>query len=760
VVDERPHELSPQSGTPVRVYEFGLDLPAGLPEMETLAERFEEAFLLSWHGQSQNFYLDAAVTLLGMRSREATILRAYARYLRQTTLNFSMRYLEETVLAHPTIARGYLELFASKFDPEFNGDRESNVMSANRRIEEEMADVVGLDADRILRGFQRAINATMRTNAFMLDARGQVRPYLSFKIDSQALGDVIPSPRPFAEIWVSSPRVEGVHLRFGRVARGGLRWSDRRDDVRTEVLGLVKAQMVKNTVIVPVGAKGGFVVQHPVAATDAAARLEQGIACYREFVSGLLDVTDNIVDGSLVAPERVVRWDGDDPYLVVAADKGTATFSDIANSVSADYGFWLGDAFASGGSAGYDHKAMGITAKGAWESVKRHFRELGVDTQAADFTVVGVGDMSGDVFGNGMLCSPHIRLVAAFDHRHIFLDPNPDSAQSFQERTRMFALPRSSWADYDTSLISDGGGVFARDAKSIPISDAVRTSLGLTESMSSLTPHELMRAILMAPVDLFWNGGIGTYVKAEQEAHTEVGDKANDTIRVNGREMRCRVVGEGGNLGFTQLGRVEAALAGVRLNTDAIDNSAGVDTSDHEVNIKIFYDPLIRAGKLTRAERDSELAEMTDAVATAVLRDNYLQNVVLGNARAQAVELAGVHRRFINELERTGHLVRKLEFLPTDAMLEAREAQGAGLTSPELAVLLAYSKLHLNDALTAAGTARTPGLADRVLDYFPELLRQRYAADLTQHPLRDELVTTMLVNDLVNRAGISFAFRT
>ena len=760
VVDERPHEFRPQSGPSVRVYEFGLDVPADVPHLESLPQRFEEAFLLAWRGHSQNFFLDAAVTLLGLRSRDATILRSYARYLRQTHVNFSMRYLEETVLGHPDIAREYLELFTAKFDPDVNGDRRQLTESINQRIETQLAEVSGLDADRILRGFQRAINATVRTNAFMRGESGEIRPYLSFKIESQVLGDVIPSPRPFAEIWVCSPRVEGVHLRFGRVARGGLRWSDRRDDVRTEVLGLVKAQMVKNTVIVPVGAKGGFVVQNPVAGADAAARLEQGIACYREFVSGLLDVTDNIVESEVVAPARVVRWDADDPYLVVAADKGTATFSDIANSVSSAYGFWLGDAFASGGSAGYDHKAMGITAKGAWESVKRHFREFGVDTQSCDFTVVGVGDMSGDVFGNGMLCSPHIRLVAAFDHRHIFLDPNPDAARSFAERTRMFALARSSWADYDASLISDGGGVFARDSKSIAISSQVRTSLGLPESVTSLTPHELMRAILTAPVDLLWNGGIGTYVKARQESHSDVGDKANDTIRVDGSELKCRVVGEGGNLGFTQLGRVEAAQSGVHLNTDAIDNSAGVDTSDHEVNIKIFYDPLVRSGRLSLQDRDNELVQMTDDVARDVLRDNYLQNVVLGNARAQAAELVGVHRRFIDELERTGHLVRDLEFLPSDAALEAREAQGVGLTSPELAVLLAYAKLHLNDALTAAGTARTPGLADRVLDYFPDLLRQRYEADLVKHPLRDELVTTMLVNDLVNRAGISFAFRT
>ncbi|MBU6213595.1 MAG: NAD-glutamate dehydrogenase [Actinomycetales bacterium] len=757
VVDERPYELLDATGRKMRLYEFGIDVPAGVTDPDTLPERFAEAFLAAWRGETENFYLDAVVTCHGMTARQATILRAYARYLRQTSLGFSMRYLEEIVLAHPVIARMLIELFEVRLAPEFGGDRESEARRLNALLSDELQRVVGLDADRILRGLLALVNATLRTNAYVRDEFGALRPYLSFKLDSSALGGLIPSPLPFVEIWVCSPTVEGVHLRFGRVARGGLRWSDRRDDVRTEVLGLVKAQMVKNTVIVPVGAKGGFVVQHPVPAAQD--RLQQGIDCYRTFVRGLMDVTDNVVDARVVPPVAVVRHDGDDPYLVVAADKGTATFSDIANAISAEYGFWLADAFASGGSAGYDHKAMGITAKGAWESVKRHFRELGLDTQAQEFTAVGIGDMSGDVFGNGMLCSERIRLVAAFDHRHIFIDPAPDAAASYAERSRMFTLPRSSWADYDPARISAGGGVFPRDAKSIHVTEQMASALGLPDGVAELTPDEVIRAILQAPVDLLWNGGIGTYVKAATESHSDVGDKSNDLIRVDGRQLRCRVVGEGGNLGLTQLGRVEAAASGVKLNTDAIDNSAGVDTSDHEVNIKIFFDPLIRSGEMTVAERDRMLAEMTDQVAHDVLRDNYLQNVVLGNARARSAMLAGAHRRFMQSLEDAGILTRALEFLPSDEEMRQRETSGDGLTSPELCVLLAYAKLHLNEELTRAGTADAAGISDQVGAYFPALMQQRFGERLSTHPLRAELITTMLVNEIVNRGGITFAFR-
>ena len=563
--------------------------------------------------------------------------------------------------------------------------------------------VESLDQDRILRAFLGAIRATLRTNYFQPGTDGRPKSYVSFKLDPHLVPD-LPQPLPRFEIWVYSPRVEGVHLRFGAVARGGLRWSDRREDFRTEVLGLVKAQMVKNAVIVPVGAKGGFVVKRPPTSTgdpaaDREAVLAEGIACYRTFISGLLDITDNRVDDHgtsvTVPPAQVVRHDGDDSYLVVAADKGTATFSDIANRVALDYGFWLGDAFASGGSVGYDHKAMGITARGAWESVKRHFRELGVDTQTEDFTVVGIGDMSGDVFGNGMLLSEHIRLVAAFDHRHVFLDPDPDAASSFAERRRLFDLPRSSWADYDASLISAGGGVYPRTVKSIPLSAQVKKRLGIAASVTSMSPPDLLRTILGAPVDLLWNGGIGTYVKASTETHAEVGDKANDSIRVDGADLRARVVGEGGNLGLTQLGRIEYALAGGHINTDAIDNSAGVDTSDHEVNIKILLDQVVREGRLDMSGRNALLAEMTDDVGRQVLRHNYEQNVLLGNARVQASAMLSVHERFIRTLEERGELDRELEFLPSKTVIDQRLSAGIGLTSSELAVLAAYAKITL-----------------------------------------------------------------
>lgn len=553
------------------------------------------------------------------------------------------------------------------------------------------------------------------------------------------------------EIFVYSPRFEGVHLRFGPVARGGLRWSDRREDFRTEVLGLVKAQMVKNTVIVPVGAKGGFVLKQKPGDRDEA------VICYKEFISGLLDVTDNIVGGRIVPPQDVVRHDGDDPYMVVAADKGTATFSDIANEISAAHNFWLGDAFASGGSAGYDHKKMGITARGAWESVKRHFRELGHDTQTQDFTVVGVGDMSGDVFGNGMLLSQHIRLVAAFDHRHIFLDPDPDAGISYAERKRLFELPRSSWEDYNPELISEGGGVYSRTAKSVPISPQVRARLGLEDDVTQMSPQELMRAILTAPVDLLWNGGIGTYVKASSQTNAEVGDKSNDAIRVDGRNLRCRVVGEGGNLGFTQLGRIEYALTGGRIYTDFIDNAAGVDTSDHEVNIKILLNTAVADGELTTEQRDELLAEMTDEVATLVLRDNYDQARAINNAQAQAASLLPVHRRMINELERSGALDRSLEALPPDEELAVRSE--TGLTAPEFAVLLAYVKIVLERDILADGLADEEWTTDVLVNYFPTPMRERFADRMSRHRLRREIVTTVLVNEAINRGGISFVFR-
>jgi glutamate dehydrogenase len=606
--------------------------------------------------------------------------------------------------------------------------------------------VTGLDADRILRGFLGMITATLRTNFY------RDRPFLSFKLDPSAVPEM-PAPRPRFEIFVYSPRVEGVHLRYGPVARGGLRWSDRPQDFRTEILGLVKAQAVKNAVIVPVGAKGGFVVRR------AEAGAEEVVACYRTFISGLLDVTDNLVHGETVPPPDVVRHDGDDAYLVVAADKGTAKFSDIANEVAQSYGFWLGDAFASGGSVGYDHKAMGITARGAWEAVKRHFRELGVDTQNEEFTVVGVGDMSGDVFGNGMLLSPHIRLVAAFDHRHVFVDPDPDAARGFAERQRLFALPRSSWDDYDRDAISPGGGVWPRTAKSLPVGPEMRVALGIDDQVTRLSPPELIRAILRAPADLLWNGGIGTYVKASAETHADAGDKANDGIRADGVDLRVKVVGEGGNLGLTQRGRIEFARAGGKLNTDAIDNSAGVDCSDHEVNIKILLDRLVVAGELDREGRNALLAEMTDEVADLVLADNRAQNALLGVGRAHAKGMIRVHRRFVADLEERRGIVRRLEVLPDPAGFKALEAAGQGLTSPELSTLVAHAKLDLHTRVLASDLPDTPAFAERLPEYFPQPLRERFPDAVAEHPLRREILTTLLVNEMVDAAGMTFAFR-
>ncbi|MGE4114237.1 MAG: NAD-glutamate dehydrogenase [Candidatus Nanopelagicales bacterium] len=758
VVDERPYGIE-TPGMPMWVYDFGLKLDGQAFELSTLKPRFQKAFHAAWTGRAEADGFNALVVSAGLTWRQAMVLRAYARYLRQTGTAFSQDYLEQCLVANVAIVRLLVALFETRFDPAYSGDRTERQEALRADVEAALDSVTSLDQDRILRSFLAVILATLRTNFFQADASGEPKGYVSFKLDPAKVPD-LPAPRPKFEIWVYSPRVEGVHLRFGRVARGGLRWSDRREDFRTEVLGLVKAQMVKNAVIVPVGAKGGFVVKvSPDPSVDRDAWLAEGIACYRTFISALLDVTDNLVGGDVVPPKDVVRHDDDDTYLVVAADKGTATFSDIANDVAGSYGFWLGDAFASGGSAGYDHKAMGITARGAWESVKRHFREVGHDTQTQDFTAVGVGDMSGDVFGNGMLLSEHIRLVAAFDHRHIFIDPSPDSASSFLERKRLFELPRSSWADYNADLISEGGGIYPRSAKSVPVSPQAAVVLGLPEGTTKLTPAELMRAILQAPVDLLWNGGIGTYVKSSKETHAEVGDKGNDAIRVDGAALRCRVVGEGGNLGFTQLGRIEAARRGVRINTDAIDNSAGVDTSDHEVNIKILLDRVVRDGDLTPKQRNAFLADMTDEVGQLVLRDNYEQNILLGNARVQTHSMLSVHKRFIRALEARGELDRALEFLPTDAEIDARHASGEGLTSPEFAVLLAYAKITLTDDLLETELADEPWFARVLRGYFPTPLSTTYDAILDTHPLRRQIITTVVVNDMVNRGGITFAFR-
>ena len=760
VVDEYPYEIARALQEPAWILDFGMRLPEGdIAGRSTLAERLDEAFVAVWDDRASIDGFNALIVTGGMGWRDVLILRAYARYMRQIGSPFSQSLIEEVVTAHHQIADRLVELFRIRFDPAFAGDRATREQDVSASIVQALDEVASLDQDRILRSFLVLIRATLRTNFFQAGPDGLERASIAVKLDPQQVPDM-PLPRPKFEIWVFTPRVEGVHLRFGPVARGGLRWSDRQEDFRTEILGLVKAQEVKNAVIVPVGAKGGFYAKRlPDPAVDRDAWLAEGKAAYREFICSLLDVTDNLVDGQVVPPVSVVRHDGDDTYLVVAADKGTATFSDIANGIAAEYGFWLGDAFASGGSMGYDHKAMGITARGAWESVKRHFRELDLDTQTQDFTVVGIGDMSGDVFGNGMLLSEHIRLVVAFDHRHIFVDPNPDAATSFAERRRLFDQPRSSWADYDPALISPGGGIFARSLKSIIVTPEMSDALGMPAAVEAVTPDELIRAALKAPVDLLWNGGIGTYVKAQTETNVDVGDKSNDRIRINGNDLRCRVVGEGGNLGLTQLGRIEAARHGVRLNTDAIDNSAGVDTSDHEVNIKILLDAAIRRGSLDLQARNMLLAEMTDDVARMVLADNYGQNVVLGNSRAGAAALVTVQQRMIRELEQSGMLDRALEYLPDDEELRTRELAGEGLTGPELCVLLAYSKISLTKELNESTFAQDPYFTRALVEYFPPVLRERFADEIAAHPLRAQIISTVTVNRLINIAGITFVFR-
>ncbi|MFD3500049.1 NAD-glutamate dehydrogenase [Streptomyces sp. NPDC058676] len=764
VMDERPYELRCSDRSVAWIYDFGLRMPqpksgSGDYLGDDGRERFQDAFAATWTGQAENDGFNALVLSAGLHWRQAMVLRAYAKYLRQAGSTFSQDYMEDTLRHNVHTTRLLVSLFEARMSPDRQRAGHELVDALLEELEAALDQVASLDEDRILRSFLTVIKATLRTNFFQEAAGGQPHEYVSMKFDPQMIPD-LPAPRPAFEIWVYSPRVEGVHLRFGKVARGGLRWSDRREDFRTEILGLVKAQMVKNTVIVPVGAKGGFVAkQLPDPAVDRDAWLAEGIRSYKTFISALLDITDNMVAGEVVPPADVVRHDEDDTYLVVAADKGTATFSDIANGVAETYNFWLGDAFASGGSAGYDHKGMGITARGAWESVKRHFRELGVNTQAEDFTVVGIGDMSGDVFGNGMLLSEHIRLVAAFDHRHIFIDPKPDAATSYAERRRVFELPRSSWADYDTALISAGGGVFPRTAKAIPVNAHIREALGIEGKVAKMTPADLMKAILKAPVDLLWNGGIGTYVKASTETHADVGDKANDPIRVDGADLRVRVVGEGGNLGLTQLGRIEFALHGGKINTDAIDNSAGVDTSDHEVNIKILLNGLVADGDMTIKQRNKLLAEMTDEVGHLVLRNNYAQNTAIANALAQSKDMLHAQQRYLRHLVREGLLDRALEFLPTDRQIRERLGAAQGLTGPETAVLLAYTKITVAEELLHTSLPDDPYLRTLLHAYFPSALREAFGERIDGHPLQREITTTVLVNDTVNTGGTTYLHR-
>ena len=757
VVDERPHKVEPEGSPPVWIYDFGLvDESRGEFQTGEVREIFQDAFARAYRGLVENDGFNRLVLRARLTWRQVTILRAYCKYLRQAGTTFSQAYMEDTLFANPHVARLLVDLFECRFDPKNGGRTEEETERLKGEIEGALDEVVSLDEDRILRNFLDITLATVRTNYYQTDEDGGPKAHLSFKFDPREI-PLLPLPRPRFEIFVYSPRAEGVHLRGGEVARGGIRWSDRREDFRTEVLGLMKAQMIKNAVIVPVGAKGGFVVKRPPAEGGREALQEEVIACYRTLICGMLDLTDNLAGGDVVPPPDVVRYDDDDPYLVVAADKGTATFSDIANGISAEYGFWLGDAFASGGSVGYDHKEMGITAKGAWESVKRHFRELGKNVQEEDFTVVGIGDMSGDVFGNGMLLSRHTKLVAAFNHLHVFIDPDPNPEASFAERERLFKLPRSTWADYDTELISEGGGVFPRTAKSVPLSPQVKELLG-TEA-ESLTPNELIHGLLKAEVDLLWNGGIGTYVKAGTEGNAEVGDRTNDSLRVDGRDLRCRVVGEGGNLGFTQAGRIEYALRGGRIYMDAVDNSAGVDCSDHEVNIKILLDAIVAAGDMTEKQRNELLVQMTDEVERLVLRDNYDQTLAISNALALAHPMVDVHVRYIRQLEQSGALNRDLEVLPSDEALAERRSEGGGLTAPEFAILLSYTKITLYRQLLESDLPEDPHLSAELARYFPTPLRERFGDRMEDHRLRREIVATRVANELVNRAGPSFAFR-
>jgi glutamate dehydrogenase len=756
VISERPYELAWPDGGAAWIQDFELEhrerLRIDIPRIESI---FKDAFSATWRGEVENDGFNRLLLATGLTAREIVVLRAYCRYLLQTGVPFSQASMERTLAANAAIAKNLVRLFEVQFDPGIGRRTDSRAEKLVGGIRAAFDAVTSLDEDRILRSYLNLVLATLRTNFYQQEG-GRPKSYVSFKLDPQKIPD-LPLPRPKFEIFVYSPKVEGVHLRMGYVARGGIRWSDRREDFRTEVLGLMKAQNVKNTVIVPVGAKGGFIPKRLPAGPREAVQAE-GVACYQTFIRALLDVTDNIVGGRIAPPERVVRRDGDDAYLVVAADKGTATFSDIANAISLERGYWLGDAFASGGSAGYDHKKMGITARGGWESVKRHFREIGVDIQSQDFTASGIGDMSGDVFGNGMILSRHMRLLAAFNHQHIFLDPAPDSATSFVERERLFNLPRSTWEDYDRRKISRGGGVYSRASKSITLSPVAQAMLGLATSAAA--PNEIVRAILRMPVDLVWNGGIGTYVKATDESNNEVGDRANDAVRINGVELRAKVVGEGGNLGLSQRGRVEYALAGGRLNTDFIDNSAGVNTSDVEVNIKILLNPLMEAGKLTRGERNRLLARMTSEVAALVLRNNYLQSQAISTLEIQSAARLAEYQHIIRSLERSGELNRALEFLPSDEEFAERRKRAAGLTRPELSVVLSYSKIWLSTHLLASDVPEDPYLSSELERYFPAPVRERFPRAIPRHRLRREIIATATTNSLVNRMGPTFVART
>ena len=755
VLSETPHRISNhETGGLAWLHDFRMEVRDGVErDLEELDVRFREGLASVGTGRLENDGFNQLILAAGFDWREVSVMRAYARYLHQTGSAFSQTYMIETLVENARVARLLIDLFLRRFDPAAEEGREAACEQLAASIDEELNAVANLDQDRILRLFSNLVQSTLRTS-FFRSAPEDSGLTIAFKLDSLRISN-LPEPRPMVEIWVCSPRVEAIHLRGGRVARGGIRWSDRREDFRTEVLGLMKAQMTKNSVIVPVGSKGGFVVKQPPPGGTREEIQAEGIRCYQSMMRGMLDITDTIAGSGVQPPDDSVRRDGDDPYLVVAADKGTATFSDIANDVAREYGFWLDDAFASGGSAGYDHKGMGITARGAWESVKRHFREIGVDIQNTDFTVVGCGDMSGDVFGNGMLLSRHIRLQGAFNHLHVFVDPDPDPETGWQERKRLFELPRSSWGDYDRDLISRGGGVFDRSAKSIDLTPEIRALFEIEEE--AVTPSELIRAMLGASVDLLWFGGIGTYVKSADESHDDAGDRANDEVRVDGRSVRARVIGEGANLGVTQLGRIDYALSGGRINTDAIDNSAGVACSDREVNIKILLGDVMARGDMTLAERDELLVAMTDDVAALVLKDNYDQSQALSMSEARGAELLEAQSRLIHQLERGSlSLDRGIEFLPDDDALAERGAAGGALTRPEAAILLAYVKMELHDELLASDLPDDHALLDDLRAYFPAVLGDRFGEATTGHRLRREIIATYIANSMVNRMGVVF----
>ena len=760
VIGEHPFEVIDRTGKTVWIHDFTLQSHTGnMVDIHRIRPIFEELFRRVWHGEAENDAFNRLLLSSYMSWREIALLRTYARYMRQIRFSNSQTFISNTLVNHVNLTRILLEYFEIRFNPErFKSKGKSEAAQQKLEIEFNagLDEVENLSEDRVLRLYLELMQATLRTNYYQPDGEGQPKPYISVKFDPSQIPDM-PLPLPMFEIFVYSPRVEGVHLRGGKVARGGLRWSDRFEDYRTEILGLVKAQQVKNAVIVPVGAKGGFVAKRLPDPSDREAFQAEGIAAYKTFIRGLLDITDNLVDSGIQPPERVIRHDEDDHYLVVAADKGTATFSDIANGLAAEYGFWMGDAFASGGSNGYDHKKMGITARGAWVSVERHFREMGINPAVDEFTAIGIGDMGGDVFGNGLLCSEKTRLVAAFNHIHIFIDPTPDAERSYKERKRLFELPRSAWTDYDSKLISRGGGVFSRNAKSIPVSPEMKKLLGI--KADRVPPNMLISHILKAEVDLLWIGGIGTYVKGSGESHSDVGDKANDGLRINGAELRCKVVGEGGNLGFTQMGRIEYALKGGRLNTDFIDNSGGVDCSDHEVNMKILLNRAVAMGDLTGKQRNIMLEEMTDDVASLVLKNNYRQTQAISIASEDAATRLEEYRRLMNTFESEGKLNRALEFLPDDETLSERKLAKKGLTRPELSVLISYVKGDLKQVLIDSNLPDNPLLAGEMYKVFPRDLTKRFSKELGEHQLRREIIATQIANDMVNHMGITFVER-